>query len=42
MSALEQTEARTALDQKVSEWTGKHVDDAGVQDIIAKDTRSDR
>ena len=33
--------ARAAVDAKVSEWTGETVDDAGVQDIIAADTRFD-
>jgi uncharacterized membrane protein len=35
---VEQAAARAAVDAKVSEWTGKTVDDADVQDIIATDT----
>ena len=38
---VEQAAARAAVDAKVSEWTGTTVDDAGVQDIIAADTRFD-
>jgi hypothetical protein len=38
---LEQAAARAAVDAKVSEWTGKTVDDTGVQDIIASDTKFD-
>jgi uncharacterized membrane protein len=38
---IEQAAARAAVDAKVSEWTGKTVDDAGVQDIIAADTKFD-
>jgi len=36
---IEQAAARAAVDAKVSEWTGKTVDDQGVQDIIATDTQ---
>jgi hypothetical protein len=41
MPPLEQAAARAAVDAKVAEWTGKTVDDAAVQDIIAADTRFD-
>jgi hypothetical protein len=41
MPPVEKAAARAALDEKVSEWTGNKVDDAGVQGIIAADTRFD-
>ena len=34
MPAAEQVAARTAVEQKVSEWTGEKVDDAAVERII--------
>jgi uncharacterized membrane protein len=39
MPSLEQAAARAAVDAQVSEWTGTPVDDAGVQGIIATDTK---
>ena len=39
MPPVEQATARAAVDAKVSEWTGTTVDDVGVQDIIATDTK---
>jgi uncharacterized membrane protein len=41
MPAADQPAARSAVDAKVSEWTGTTVDDAGVRQIIEKDTRFD-
>ena len=41
MPPVEQAAARAAVDEKVSEWTGATVDDAGVRDIIATDTKFD-
>ena len=37
----EQAAARAAVQEKLSEWTGSNIDDAGVEQIIATDTRFD-
>ncbi len=37
----EQEAARSAVQEKLSEWTGNSVDDAGVEQIIETDTRFD-
>ena len=41
LPAADRVTARTSLEQKVGEWTGTPVDDAGVEAIIAADTGFD-